>query len=240
MTDHVPPAISAAAENFARDIPDTQVAVEQKAATRWRITVSSARVTMWVEYEPRSRGRLLMKNSKLFVDGAPAPRAGNYARLVQIFRNPDGDGSEELTTAEAYASAQEADLADAPAEVGKVYRIMAGRAQGSLALVLRRHGWRWFVCLNSSRVQLAVMLGERLMDHTRPLREPGAGMADGDSVYLAIDGVDHSEQVQNNLERALKMAAAHEGAPARPAIDRESAAEVNTSVQVRRSTVIRT
>ncbi len=238
MSEYTPPAITAAAGAFAKDIRGAEIAVEPKAPSRWRVTVSSPRVTMWVEYEPHSRGRLSIKNSKLFIDGEPAPVARNYAHLVEIFANPGGDRERE-SLAEMLAAAAPAALADAPTEVAKAYRTLSGRAQGNLGAVLRYHEGYWFVGLENEKVQLGMVMTEYLMNPVRPLRETRSGPATGDSVYLVVDGVDMSGKIQNNLEKALKVGAAYDSSPANPAIAGEAAAAVNTSVQVRRATVIR-
>lgn len=232
-----PAAVTAVAEGFGRDMPTATVQVEHRTGIRWRITVSTDRVRMWVDYETRSRGRLLMKASQLFIDGEQAPRADSYSQLVSMMSDA---GRQETTSAEEISEvAVEADICDAPEEVRRVYRKWAAMSLPDLRLVSRRQGRRWSVCLENERIQLTANFEDCLMNPQRPMRDPATRLSHKEPVTLIIDGADLTDKVQGRLDRALAMMAAHQSAPRDPAVAGESAAAVNTGVQVRRQSVIR-
>lgn len=239
MTDQIPQAIAAVVDNLNADLPDAEVELEQLAPDRWRITATSPRVRMWVEYKPLSRGRLLFKNSKLFIDDEPAVRAGSYAELVNIYRNPDQPGTEEKPAAQRVADAVPAEESEAPALVIETYRMVGSRKLAGTQVVLRRDGSHWLVCMENERVQLVMLFAEMSMNPNRPLRDRPVGQAPGGWLYLAVDGNDLSDKAQN-LQKALTVASAHLASPPAPAVARESGVgTMATSVQVRKTVVIR-
>ena len=236
----VPTQVEAVAENFRTDIPGATVDVEPFRTSQWKVTVTRDRVTMWVTYEPRSRGRLLMKNSNLLIGGVQVPRAASYEALLKVFAEQGGTPAPAVP-----AEPVTVHLVDeAPRAVRMMHRKFVTRGiRAGQTLSIEHQGRDWFVCLTSSRAELRIKFIEELMHHTRPLRErivtPVKGM---DGIGLIIGGEDKSALIEGKLPNAVRLfAAAHDAAPPPAAIGRESDAATRTKgVEVRNTTVIRT
>lgn len=235
MTVPMPRAISALVDNFARDIPGSTVTAGHCDGIRWRVTAATDRVLVWAEYEARSRGRLQLKASQLFIDGEQVERAGSYAQLLRIFADPDA-GRE---AAPEDPNPPVVELEGAPEEVRKAYALVAAKGGAGLQALLRHAGRYWYVCLENEHIQLRMVLVEQVMNHQRPLLQPQVVSARSQPIRLIIDGRDLTDQIQGRLDKALGLVGAHPSAPGRPAVAAESAAAVNTSVQVRKQSVMR-
>lgn len=233
MTVPVPSGITAVVERLGEDLSGARITCEHVKDNRWRITAENDRVTMWVEYSAHSRGRLQWQGSRLIIDGRQVERADNYAELVDTFADPDGRGER------ARVEPVQVEIEDAPEPVQRAFhRIAVTPLARSGEVLLYQAGRRWTVLVDTGAIQLGLHLTTGLMDPTRPLQEPSTAM-DADPVTLVVDGVDKSATLNGALDKALAVAAGHDGAPRNPAVAGESAAAVNTGVQVRRRAVIR-
>ena len=236
----VPSSITKLADGFRADMPGTTVTTENLSATRWRVTVTSDRVRMYLDAETKSRGRLLNKGSRLYIDGQQAPTADYYAQLIRLFADPDNGRPvpENATEPEPFVDVP---LDTGPAPVRAAAAKLAGHTSKGFALVLRRSGRWWHLCLENDRAQLRMVFARQLMDLSHPLRERKVMLAnDKWALRLVIDGVDRSDQVNGQVQKALAMMTAHAGAPARPPVAGSApVAGTATSVQVRNTVVMR-
>lgn len=241
MTMPMPAAIATVAEEFRRDIPDADVTTEHVAGVRWRVTVTSARVRMFIEYEARSRGRLQGKNSQLHIDGQRVPIATGYPQLVRIFADPDHGRDESPAPPSDPDAMVTVDVEQAPPPVRSMHTKLVAAAPKGFDVVVRHTGRFWYVCLENPTAQMRMVFVERLMRHTRPMREREVVLASKRySLQLVIAGVDLTEKVAGGFDRALSMITAHAGAPGPAPVTREAGvAGRATSVQVRNTTVIR-
>lgn len=241
MSGYTPAALTALVQRFVDDIPGVHVETEQRSPNRWRLTASTDRVRVWADYEPLSRGRLDLKGSQLFLDGQMVPRVNSYHQLVQMFADPDSGGQPE-TNAEALARAEIVEVSQAPAVVQETLRKFEAKLRGhkGLKVEVRHVDWRWYICLGDGVFEMTMLYAEYGLNHERPMRDPGVGPAAGNWITLVIDGVDYTDKVADNVERAMSMLGSHQSAPTGPAVAGESGASGYTGVDVRRHTVIRT
>lgn len=241
MTISIPAAIDKVAAEFRSDISGADVTTEHVTGIRWRVTVTSARVRMWVEYETRSRGRLQSKNSQLHIDGQQVQRAASYPELTRIFADPDNGRAAPPGPPTDADEMVAVTVDEAPQPVRAMHAKVVAAAPKGFDLVVRHAGRHWYVCLENPTAQMRVVFVERLMVHTRPLREREVTLANKrQSIQLVINGEDLSAQVAGMLDKALGMMVGHAGTPAPAAVSRESGVAVRpTGVQVRNTAVIR-
>lgn len=242
MSPPTPQAIEQVAANFARDMPGTSVESEPTSHPgRWRVTVKNDRVRLWVEYVTHSRGRLLLKNSQLFVDDVRIPNEDSYTAVIRRFLNPpDGVGPVAGLDEPADEDMTAVDLADAPDALKQVHRKVAPLATQGFQISVWRGGRYWHLRLENARAQLRVVFVEYLMNHMRPLREVRYGMVRKNPVRVFVDGEDVTSKVNGRIERALAMMTSHTAAPAGPPVAGPAGAAVQTTgVQVRNTVVMR-
>jgi hypothetical protein len=229
-----PGAITALAGHLAADC-GTPPVVEHTGGRRWRVTVDTGRVRMWVTYQVLSRGRLDWVASQLFMDGVRVERADSYEEFLRIVRDPDGrDGQPPEVFVEV-------DPADAPAPVYAAYRTFSRALPGLPAgtrVGVRRAGRRWQVVVENDRMCVRCGFVAGLMNPQRPQR-PASVRKAARPVELVLDGVDVTEQINGRLDRALAMLRAHPGAPRPPVIGHERPAAADTGVRVRQQVVLR-
>jgi hypothetical protein len=202
---------------------------------RWRVTVSNDRVSMWVEYEALSRGRLQWAGSQLFIDGNQVPKADSYGHFLQIFADPDADMPARVPVF------VDVDPGAAPPAVRSTYQKLvaaAGKQPGELRVAVRRAGRQWLVCVENERMSLRCRFETPLMNPLRPLASPQTRRARR-PLELVVDGQDRTEEINGRIDKALAMMLDHPAPPARPAIGHRAPAAVNTGVAVRRQSVIR-
>lgn len=230
-----PAAVTALITNFTDDLAGATVTAEHRTGIRWRLTAASDRVTVWADYDARSHGRMQLKTSKLYIDGEEVPRVDSYAALIRVFADPD-NGRE---IPEEDPNPAEVDPQTAPEEVQRAYHLLAGKSPAGMRVLVRNHNWRWYVCQENDRIQLAIVFGQFLIDHQRPLRGATVGLVRKDPVRLTIDGEDLTGMVRGRLDKAMGLIAGHPAAAAPPAVAGESPAARNTGVEMRRQIVIR-
>lgn len=229
-----PPAIDAVADNLRTDIPGSTVVVEHEGGIRWKVTATTDRVQMWVAYETRSRGRLLWKNSHLYIDGEPFPRARTYEALVDLFRT-HGIGADSEDTTPVMVPVDQA-----PGPVQAMHRKIV--VAPGFTLTVQRSGREWWVVLAGARGELRVVFVQPMMHPSRPLRDQPVHLAEGSAAFrLFIDGEDKSHLTEGMFSKALSVfTEAHAAAPAPAAV--RGVADVATratGVMVRNTTVIR-
>jgi hypothetical protein len=232
----IPSGVQQLHDRLAADTAEIGVHAEVTArhvdGKRWRVQASSDRVTMRIDVDGLSRGRLTQKTSRLLIDGVESQRASGYEDLMRIYLDPDrADGAIDWPSAEV-------PLEDSPAEVQLMaHKVIDSPQLRALGLVptVERAGPMWALTLEAGKVRLQWTFAGSL-NWLRPEDDPQVSPR---GLNMWIDGVDYSEQIQGSLERALAKAAQHLSTPKSPAIASESAAAVNTGVQVRRTTVIR-
>lgn len=203
---------------------------------RWRVTITSARVRMWVEWEVHSRGRLQWGQSTLFIDNAEAPRAHSYADLLDVFNDPDNTNPGEAAVHEPVAVGP----ADAPAAVVSAYNLATKRAAGDAKVAITKAGKLWTVTMSGARFRLGFRFLAAPMDPTRPLAPAEVNADKSMPISLVVDGVDRSAEVQGRIDKALAMVVSHTAATPAPPIAAPSDVQTTaTSVVTRQQRVIR-
>lgn len=236
MSMPTPAAIAALLKNLGDDLAGATTTAEHLTGRRWLVSAANERVEVRSEYQVVDTRRLQLKASELLIDGRQVPRMQTYTDLVRLFANPDGGGEPAGDDPELV----EVPVEDTPEGVRPTYQMLAKRRPSGLQLLVRRAGRRWYVCLENDRVQLRFVFVDFLMDHRRPTRDTGVGPPRHRPIVLVVDGEDRTDEVDGRLERALAMAGSHQAAQSPAGIAGEHAAAVNTGVDVRRQTVIRT
>ncbi len=233
----VPSGVSLFADRLTSDLTEIGVPVtvtaQHSAGKRWRITCSSARVTMEIDVDGLSRSRLLQKRSSLHVDGAEVEPSNDYEDLLRIYLDPDHRG------AEVDWPSVEVPLDDAPEVVRSSAKLIAGSVQLrqlGLTPTVHRAGPIWALVLEAKKIRMQLAFRGRY-DWLRPGGDPV--VRDSHEVKLWVDGVDYSDKVQGSLDRALAVAATHLSAPKTPAVNREAPSTVNAGAQYHKTTVIR-
>lgn len=151
MTLPIHPAVEAFASQLGEDCGVTPT-VEHVSGRRWRVTVTNPRVSMWVEYDVLSRGRLSWSQSQLFVDGEMVERADSYRDFLDIFRDPDG------TSPEPVPELHDVDPNTAPEPVRrawvKVSAILQKTSPGQWHFGVRHGGRAWLIVGVSGEIEL--------------------------------------------------------------------------------------
>lgn len=203
--------------------------VERIGDRRFRLTAENERVVMTLDLKMTGPGRWVWATSTLTVDGQRRALAENQAAFYRLFRNPDDGGKLPVDPADEEPF-EPYPLDDAPpAAVQTLVNQLTTRLTqlDGTAEVGRLADGTPLVAVTLPRGYLRVKVGAKL--HMRAV----------------IDGYDVTASAGDTIEGMLRVLVdAHD--PAKPAPSapgrarRASGAQRNTSVEVRRQSVIRT
>lgn len=223
MTDpSTPPLVQEMLDELTNAGLDPQV--EQRHARFWRITVTSDRVTVTVDFRRNPAGQLKWAGSTLTVDGEDRPLARDAAHLADIFHDPDAQ-----TAAPAMPPA--APVAAAPPAVQHQYRVLVAKC-GQGMVSLGRQGHDWLIGLDNDDAATRIRFSR--LGGTQKKRYWMSG------IVLVIGGVDYTRQVGNDLSEALRLL----GGAGQPEAPQSTGAPDthgprSNAVETRRATVIR-
>jgi hypothetical protein len=204
------------------------VEVTRLDTNRWRLSIRNLRVYMETDFRTAKRGRTVWLRSALYVDGERRPLARGPEHFMRIFNDPD---TEAGPAAEPDPILPQVPPDTAPAIVRHFYARLA-RALGAENVGVGTAGRNWQISITGKRGGLRfrfVNFGRRRV-----------GPAGGRWIQVVIDGVDRSDEAQNDLENALAMFAAPTIGPAQPGTEGAPATGAGyDSVGVRRHSVMR-
>ncbi len=205
--------------------------VERINDRKWRLTTEGGRVRLTIDFVNPGSGKVRRRGSTLAVDGVQRELAEDFDHLVQIFKDPDGDGqsaegsrspeSPEVLEMPPWRSPDEAPLA-----VRASYDSLV-RAAGDAAEIGERDG-RWMVGLRRDDRVIRLVF-------TRVKKMWGL-----DRLQLILDGVDRSQEARGDLAKALMlMNGESPSISGEKVIGTPSASARSNAVETRRATVIR-
>jgi hypothetical protein len=233
----VPAAITAFAGHLREDT-GVEPTIEHLDNRRWKVTVQNDRVRMWVAYDVLSRGRLKWQGSQLFIDGEQVATANGYGHFLDTFRDPD-----ERKPAPA-PETEEVDPATAPPAVlgmyRKIHNALAKKGVDGLKLTVRHGGYLWLLVIERPGCVIRMRFVKTYFDPKHPQRPCEVVKSNSRrSLEVEIGGVDLTDQVNGRIDKAMAMMTAHEGAATPPPVSGPAPAAVNTSVNVRKQSVMR-
>lgn len=187
----------------------------------WRLSMSSDRVQVVVDFVANRQGRTDFASTSLVVDGESREPANDGAHLRWIFHNPDGRREFEPLT-------ETLDPDQAPVQIRNDFRMMANALKDKAAPQLGREGKGWVIALDTEAVQ--VRLSYRL--HHKHFHQTFA---------VTQNGIDRTHEVGGSMSSLIAMltSSGDSTAPATP-VGKTASSTRSNAVETRRQTVIRT
>lgn len=232
----VPPPIQRRADELSSALGCPAQVTHLHTAGRWRITLTNTRAEVTFAYQLRQRGRINQTSSTLTVDGRPHPLAQGLEHLAAIFADPDQTAQDTPRSGGAPGPMPPSEHDAAPEQVLRLYRRIADKAGPGVTVSVARVDGAWTVGLDTDRIvfrlQMRTYLGRNKPDYTRG------------PIVLWMDGEDKSEEVDGQLDAALRMMTATfpdaGGAGPRPVGRSGPSPAPNQALATKRNTVIRT
>lgn len=221
--------------------------ITQVADRVLRLTMSSDRVHMTLDFKPNGRGGYRWAGSTLAIDGEQVPIAKSGQHFIDIWHDPSlGKPIPPPPPGEATLPPPPpaADPSEAPRAVRDYYeRVSNGvRARGEDPdgfVILGRAGGSWIVHVAADeRTGMRISIG-KTRDGRWGILQDGV-----DHIMVIRDGCDHSAQANGDVGRALRLMLGGQpgSGPAEPssfAPGTRQPSAGTTGVQVRKTTVMR-
>jgi hypothetical protein len=202
---------------------------------RWRLSLNNARVRLTMEFKLTGGSRCVRGGSTLSIDGVQVERAEDFEHFVRIFADPDAEyGNRQITPPGWDAAVEEKPADDVPKLVRDTVKMLTRKLSDTAAFTVGTAGTKFWVV--EIRMNLAVL---RVSFH---MWADGTCCLVEDPLFLLmVDGIDVTEQVNGQLDKALAMMnrPAHDAAPEKRGITGAAGTTRDVGVETRRTTVLR-
>jgi hypothetical protein len=238
--DFVPRVVRNFADRFTPFLPEPPEVEQIPDTLRWRVWVENDRVYADATFEMTGRAnRCHQTGATLTVDGVAVPKerhAQNGEHLARILADPDT----QLDKPHADRPAGDApldvhDLAGTPAAVYKAYTKMAAKSPTAVLTVGRIGPSWWAIRIGSTDTPDTYVTV--LFEHNHHANDWRMSRRHMFTVVTA--GVDRTDELDGNLERAMRMVTPTTKQVASPPITGPARSTRDRGVEVRRQAVRR-